>query len=98
MRIKNGKNFKYLYQYPSNPRQKKFRQLYQINDIVQGYVLEYIGKKFAIIRIEDMNLLADIRPGYPEGKILSFQVIALYPEIRLQEVDLTDRDGINILV
>lgn len=97
MRIKE-KARELLYYRSSNPRQRKFRQLYAVGDIVQGAVLQYVGPNYALVRIEDMTLLARIRPGYPQAKVLSFQVHALYPEIRLQELDLENRQGINLLV
>jgi hypothetical protein len=97
MRIKD-KTRELLYYRSANPRQKRFRRIYAIGDIVSGYVLKYVGDKMALVRIDDLNLLARIRPGYPEEKILSFQVIALFPEIKLQEMDMEDRPGINLLV
>ncbi len=97
MRI-SEKTHQRLLGYGGNPRQIKFRKHYRVGAIVSGYILEYTEKKIALVRIEDMTLIASIRPGYPEGKILSFQVITLYPEIQLQELDTDGYQGLNLLV
>ncbi len=66
-------------------RADQFRQRYRAGDTLGGELVAYIGPDRAWVRIDDLALVAAIRPGREPGTNLLFTVQSLHPDIVLKE-------------
>ncbi len=66
-------------------RADRFRQRHRVGDILKGEVETYISSNRAWVRINDLQLVAAIRPDLKPHSTLLFRVQSLHPDIVLAE-------------
>ncbi len=79
------------------PRADQFRQRYRVGDTLGGELTAHIDPNRAWVRIDDLALVAAIRPGHELGAKLLFTVQSLHPDIVLKEhvsADIELRDAL----